>query len=471
MATLVTVALAANILWTDSKNQYGHLLEAQISNMYLVQKVGILNYHAWDLLRFTVNKLVARRSINPSELQQITDYFRMKKRVAEEPLLPFGKAAGKNVIFLQVESLEDFVIGLNINQIEITPFLNSLVKESWRFVNFSNQTYKGHSSDADFMVLNSLYPARNGSAAYRFTHNEFVSLPKILRQHGYLCFSTSAEASLWNKRTMHRAYGFDPSFFIESLEKDELINGWLSDGSFLKQTAARLARARQPFFAYIITATSHHPYRAAYPAAKWKPLGLRIDQDSMLYDYLQAMHYLDHVLKVFIEDLRAVGLLDNSVIFLYGDHGAALPPEDMKKIKQDIVAPYSCGKTVKIPLFIRMPGQRYGKVLDTWSGHIDLPPTLLHILGIPPDNAFFLGKNLFSKADDSLVSFANGSFVSTKYGFSNRGSSLSEGDCYDIQTCVNVDFHFCQEGFEKTKTDLSISNTVLEQNLLPRLRR
>ncbi|MBL2468676.1 hypothetical protein ELJ42_30300, partial [Klebsiella pneumoniae] len=70
----------------------------------------------------------------------------------------FGAAKGKNVILISMESTQNFVINKKINGKEITPFLNEFIKDSFYFDNFYHQTGQGKTSDAEFIVENSLYP-------------------------------------------------------------------------------------------------------------------------------------------------------------------------------------------------------------------------------------------------------------------------------------------------------------------------
>ena len=72
----------------------------------------------------------------------------------------FARSKGKNLIYIQVESLENFVIGQKINGKEITPNLNKLVQSSLYFPNTFEQVNEGTSSDADLMVNTSMLPLR-----------------------------------------------------------------------------------------------------------------------------------------------------------------------------------------------------------------------------------------------------------------------------------------------------------------------
>ena len=102
---------------------------------------------------------------------------------------------------------------------------------------------------------------------------------------------------------------------------DESIGMGLSDRSFFRQSLAMLSRERQPFYAFMITLTSHYPYsfpklleQAAFDAGEYK--------GTVVGSYLAAIHYLDREFGAFIKGLKKSGLYDKSVIALYGDHNA-----------------------------------------------------------------------------------------------------------------------------------------------------
>ena len=55
-------------------------------------------------------------------------------------------------------------------------------------------------------------------------------------------------------------------------------------------------------------------------------------EGTKLGNYLKSVHYADYALGIFFEELEKNGLLDNTVIVLYGDHDARLPEQDYVKL-------------------------------------------------------------------------------------------------------------------------------------------
>jgi phosphoglycerol transferase MdoB-like AlkP superfamily enzyme len=109
-----------------------------------------------------------------------------------------------------VESLQSFVINKKWHGDDITPNLNVLVGGGMFFHNIYDQTGYGNSSDTTLLANASLYPARNGAAAFFYAKNCFDSLPKVLRAAGYTTAAMHANVKhFWNSEVFEKSLGFD----------------------------------------------------------------------------------------------------------------------------------------------------------------------------------------------------------------------------------------------------------------------
>jgi phosphoglycerol transferase MdoB-like AlkP superfamily enzyme len=144
-------------------------------NNSLEKKAGILPYHAIDAYNFISHRVIGSGNISQGDLNEVNQYFDNKAQEAGNLL--FGKEKGKNLIVVQVESLQNFVVGAKINGVEITPNLNKLAGDSIYFNNFYSQTSGGNTSDAEFMMNTSLYPISQGSAYFVYPTNKYISFP------------------------------------------------------------------------------------------------------------------------------------------------------------------------------------------------------------------------------------------------------------------------------------------------------
>ena len=156
------------------------------------------------------------------------------------------------------------------------------------------------------MVLASRLPLASGVVATRYHSNRFRAMPHAMAAAGYQTLSATAEPpSFWNMRQMHAALGFSRSAFLPDFKYDEWIGVGINDASFFEQTTGMLQRQREPFMAYLLTSSNHHPYRL--PPHLQVP-EMRTGAGTAAGDYLQSVMYFDRAFGAFIGGLRRSGL-------------------------------------------------------------------------------------------------------------------------------------------------------------------
>jgi phosphoglycerol transferase MdoB-like AlkP superfamily enzyme len=321
-----------------------------------------------------------------------------------------GIFAGKNLILLQVESLENFVINQSYQNQEITPNLNRLLQNSIYFSNFYEQVWNGTTSDAELMSNTSVYPVRRGSTFFRFPQNEYNSLPQLMETKGYTTQAIHPDkGAYWNWRQALTAIGFDNTIDESAFVLDEKVGLGLSDGSFLRQVVPILKETKQPFYNFMITLTSHGPFDIPQ---EYRDLEMpeSLDQ-TKLGGYFQSLHYTDKQIGAFLENLDKEGLLDNTVVVIYGDHGgihkyyndelATIQPQEDWWMNYD----------KKVPLIVYSKGIE-PKVVETTGGQVDILPTVSYLMGINEAEYSHtsLGRNLLTTNKDYVV-LADGTFV------------------------------------------------------------
>ncbi len=292
----------------------------------------------------------------------------------------------RNIIAIQVESLDNNVIHHTVDGKPIMPFLKRLTQQSIYFSNvFAQHTSVGGTSDAEFCVLTSQYPLGHKGTFFAIGLEQLPAIPVIMENNQY---TTSAfhgnSGSFFNRKQGLLNLGFQQTYF----KKDFTINDpdkWhaLKDMDFLLQVQQNLADIETPYFAYILTLTSHTPfdlidekdYVSEYPA-----------EDPVVKNYLNSMAYVDSALEKFITTIHQID--PNSLIILFGDHCA--------NINEPEYASYSIKGLEPIPFFILDPMNQSNKVISVAGTTIDFGPTLFDYLGIDIPE-FWQGKSLFDK--------------------------------------------------------------------------
>src|SRR5207247_362043 len=80
----------------------------------------------------------------------------------------FGAARGKNLIVVQVESLQDFVVDFRVGEQDVMPHLRRWSDDALRFTNVTDQTNQGRTSDAELTAMASLLPLDRGAVAFQY---------------------------------------------------------------------------------------------------------------------------------------------------------------------------------------------------------------------------------------------------------------------------------------------------------------
>ena len=287
---------------------------ASMNEIVKAEDMGILNYEVYTLF--------ADKELPLVPMNEITQATIDKEKGIQEPSTPkYWKAAeGKNLIIVQMEAFQNFLIGLEIGGQEVTPNLNKLAKEQLYFSNFYQQVGQGNTSDAEFVVNTSLYTPPAGAASVIYTDKALPSLPKLLQANGYqtATFHTNY-VEFWNRTELYKSLGFEHYYDQNFFGQDDTVFFGPSDEVLYKKTAAKLAEMQQngPFYTQLITMSAHHPF--TIPDRKFKMTLPERFEGTFVGDYIRAQNYADYALGQFIDDLKQRGIWDNSVFVIYGD--------------------------------------------------------------------------------------------------------------------------------------------------------
>lgn len=356
-----------------------------------------------------------------------------------------GMYKGKNLIMIQVESLEDFVLNQTVNGQEITPNLNRLLGNSLNFTNYYEHVNNGTSSDGDLTTITSTFPVRKGTNFYRYPTNTYLSLPKLFEGIGYHTYSSHPErAGNWNWMEAHRNFGFQTSWDLREFNVDETIGLGLSDGSYMRQMNQKLANVPQPFLMHFVILTSH----AAFGIPE-KEKGLKLDkefEETILGAYFQAVNYTDRQIGLFLDRLEQDGLLDKNVVAIYGDHGGVHKFYQSKVNKIKMEKEEWRPNTHKLPFLVYSKGSQ-GETIPTIGGQADTMPTLAYLLGVD-DKEFkstIMGKNLL-KTTKNYTILNNGTIIGTPSSEEEKNHAKQTFEIADLIHETNY-FKYHPEGF------------------------
>nr|WP_302692134.1 LTA synthase family protein [uncultured Streptococcus sp.] len=441
VTSLSAMLFSANLFLAEIDRP--ELLTRGFSNYYVVRALGLpafLGYSANQT--YAANK--ERSKASEADLKPVEEYIQQHYAKANPEY--FGMAKGRNVIYIHLESFQQFLIDYKLKvddkEYEVTPFLNSLYhsKETFAFSNVFNQVKAGKTSDAETMIETGLFGLNQGSFMVNYGGtNTQQAAPFILSKNGYnssAVFHGNA-GSFWNRNTAYKQWGynyfFDASYFTKQNSSNSFQYG-LNDKYMLKDSIKYLERLQQPFYTKFITVSNHYPYTTSlsgddlgFPLAK--------TQDETINGYFATANYLDSSIKAFFDYLKESGLYKNSIIVLYGDHygisnsrNPALAPLLGKN--SETWSSYDNAMLQRVPYMVVVPGMDKGGIIDTYGGEIDMLPTLEHLLGIESNKFLQVGQDMLSPDHDQIVAFRSANyFVTPQYtSYSGRTYYTKTGE-------------------------------------------
>lgn len=341
--------------------------------------LGVMNYWIYQLQSF--------RGVPQKEKERVIQFMDELKQKQTFPALL--RRDNKNLILILVESLQSWPINLKVHGVEITPYLNSLIKEDsvLYFSKVLPQVKDGRSSDAQLLLNTGLLPIKTGAVSSLYRANEYPSLSKALAKYGYTSVSFICDdKSFWNQEIMSINYGFHKLY-------DQMAKGnpWATaDENLFKYSLPILEKEEQPFYAQLVTLSGHDAVKIGF-----KSQLNDMEFKNMIIKYnLIITQYVDDCIGKFIESLKKNGLYEKSIIAIIGDHDAIGYNVWEGRKKCNLSDRY-------IPLFILNSPLKVE--CDKAIGESDVYPSLLDIMGVEDYIFRGLGESIFRKQSDCAV--------------------------------------------------------------------
>lgn len=431
------------------------------------QNLGMLNYHLADAILYFVP-----RPVDPESTEEA-----LTALIEEEDDRRYtGLLEGRNLIVIQAESLQTFVMEHQLAGQDVTPYLNRMIQENTLyFSRFYEQAGWGNTSDAEFVVHNSFYPSTKTFSYRAFEQNDFYTLPHYLKEQRYTTMAFHGnDPDFWNRSNAYPGQGIDRFYSSDDYVMDDLIGMGLSDRELFQQSLPWLQESPKPFYAFYITLTSHHPF---VMDEENQHLDLPPDfQDTTLGHYLQSVHYLDREIEYFMESLKLAGLYENSAIIIYGDHqGLDMRNEESNdQVSRFIQKPYKEDEMFRVPLLIHVPGSEVQEEISITGGQIDIFPTVANLMGNPLQANAVMGKDLLNIQEGFVakqVHVAPGTFLDNEKVFIMSPDGFFENSrAWYLESGKSVPLSDCRSGYERALAEIALSEYILTNNFIMAVR-
>ena len=408
--------------------------KASMNEIKKAQEMGILSYETYTIFANEKTDIVNSRDITQDAINKLKGISNTGNPQLQTTV------KGKNLIILQLESFQTFLLGLKLDGQEVTPNLNRMMEDSLYFPNFYQMVGQGNTSDAEFVVNTSYYIPPRGAATMAYVDKELPSLPRLLKENGYqtATFHTN-DVEFWNRGELYSSLGWDHYYDHKFFGDEDVFFFGASDEVLYNKTTDKLqemSKGGQPFYAQIISMSAHHPF--TIPEEKYRMKLPERYEGTFVGDYVRAQNYADVAFGQFVDELKAKGLWDNSVIMIYGDH-MGLPiyslDHDDKELMNEIYGhEYGYANMTNIPLIIHGGGNTEPQTLEQVGGEVDILPTAAGLLGVSLENHLHFGQNLLTETYNILPEryyLPSGSFIGTS-GLLIPGNSFEDNTQYPI---------------------------------------
>lgn len=354
------------------------------------QMEPILAVRKYGMLHFWIAQFQQMKRCTPGEIEFATHYVQAAEQL--HPCTQLVEPHRRNLILILTESLCAWPIGLEVGGTEVTPYLNSLARDTTvlYFPKVLPQVKDGRSSDAQLILNTGLLPLASGAAAGIYGLNTYPSLPKTLKKLGYTSISLTCDnRTVWNQDATSRSYGFDRLY--ERMDQGRLCPE--SDSILFERTLPVLQKLRKPFYAQIVTFSGHDPVETTFGSA----LRQADIPDRTVMNYLIITQFVDRSIGRFIEALQEAGLYDESIVVIVGDHDSTITRNRYEgRTERTLEDRY-------IPLFV------LNAPLKTETGKViaqsDIYPSLLDLMGAADYPFHGLGESVFRHQSDCAADF------------------------------------------------------------------
>ncbi|EQC43438.1 LTA synthase family protein [Bacteriovorax sp. Seq25_V] len=288
----------------------------------------------------------------------------------------------KDVIIIAMESFNGLYTNKEMNGKELTPTINSLLKEGLFVEDFygnSIQTAKGH-----FSILCGRTPLIRGKASYIADPDKLDCAPKLFKENGYTTFfhQSHGDLSFDNTDGFLRSIGFETlrvsrSELLTEEQRKKNIWGWGMQDNFSYEqfidSFKELKKQGKPVFAMMATISHHMKFRGVPKDQRY----IYPEASNNKEYFFNSLHLSDKYLATFVKRMKEEKLFDDTIIVIVGDHSF---PAGEHWYYDNQASYYQ--EFFKIPLIIISKDQIQPKIISKQTfSQVNILPTLLDLTG------------------------------------------------------------------------------------------
>lgn len=320
-----------------------------------------------------------------------------------------GLFENKNLIVIMMESVNDIII----NE-EYFPNFYKLYSNGWHWENNYSPRNSCATGNNEMSGMISLYSIQNTCTANVYKENKYSeSIFSLFNTSGYKTTSMHNFTEYYYFRNeIHTNMGSGKYYGVEDLgiEYSNTYGVWASDEDFMIQVVNLLSSYNEndKFMTWLTTVSSHQPYSDSKYGDMYYDLFLDLPYSTKVKKYMSKLKVLDNGLGILLAGLEKMGILEDTVIVMYGDHY----PYGIETLKLNEVLSYDTtidNNSERVP-FVIYNSCLEAKTFSEYTSYINILPTLANLFNLDYDPRLYMGTDLLSESYQSITVFADGSW-------------------------------------------------------------
>lgn len=340
-----------------------------------------------------------------------------------------GKFRNKNVIFLQLEGIDNWLLNK-----ETMPNTYALLNNSINFTNhYSFYNGGGSTFNSEFMVnVGYTTPYTFPMNAYTLNKNDFpYSMANLMKQKDYSVLAYHMNTKEYYSRGInYYNWGYDNYLGLQDLNSYTDKSYQLDRELVLNEKFySELFNNNEKTVSYIITYSNHMPFNSSKGVCNQL---LKIDYENKIKDmpdnkvdeFIESLGLTeedcirrqaketDYMIGLLLKGLKENGLYNNTVIFVYADHylytvsDTEILRKNGKKIDNNLIN--------KTPFFIWSAGMKKEEITKV-NSQLDILPTFLNLMGITYNDKWYTGYDILDSKYKSMIVFPDLSWYDGTY--------------------------------------------------------
>ena len=401
------------------------------------RSMQVAGFYEYNIRNFYVNYLKEEEKIEDENLELLDEKFNTEQEEYKNEYT--GLFKDKNVIFVQLESIDKFLVTK-----EIMPTLYELQNNSINFKNHYSFVSGGGSTFNSEYMINTGYttPITLNKGAYTFSKNNYsYSLPNLLKKEGYTVNAFHMNSPEYYSRDVnYKSFGYDSFNSLKNLDNGK----YYTDNSYWLDTELinnpifneKIFNKEQKFASYIITYSAHMPFDVNKGVCSL----LVENKEEQLSEYeclkLQARE-TDNMLKLLIENLEEKELIDDTILVLFADH--YLYTLNDKTLLDDFKTTEN--NLINNTTWMIWSNDMKKKDVKEVTSQLNILPTMLNILGLEYHPNYYLMEDALDDDYEGFVFFNDYSWydgnVYVENGLVTNGKKISEEKLIEMNNLVN----------------------------------